>query len=590
VLRGTLAVLAVAVPAVSLVLIAQELRQGPVDATTIGLSAYTLVFPSLWLVSDRLGFRATAMLLLGLMCVAALTITTNGGVAAGNISLSVLVILLGGFLFGRPGAAIGLVSVVGLLVLGGVAFISAGGAVSDSALWNQLAPDYWLRQAAVLALLGLAVAVMQVYVVERLADEARVVRRIAEREQQQRLALERADREREHEREQRMLAQQALEQSRRMEAVTRLAGGVAHDFNNALTVIVGNAEYAKASQLSPEEVRHAIDEIGRAAHGAADLTRKLLTVGRAQVAASSPVLLGEVLGRLRGALRSMLPDDVALQTEPPPADACVWVDSSQLERALFNLVLNARDAMPRGGTLRISVERRQVARGGSLAPGRYVTIAVSDDGVGMDADTLEHIFEPFFTTKGEGSGTGLGLATVYTFARQAGGDVQVRSAPGEGATFTMILPEFTGDVAPAPVRGTSVPLGPARTDARVLVVEDREDVRSNIVRVLTRAGFAIREAADGEAALRMLTDHPDTDLMCIDGVMPGLETAVVIERALAMSPSLRVLVCSAYVQEDLLRRGLETGRYPFLAKPFTTQALLDAVHGALAEQPLGPAS
>jgi signal transduction histidine kinase/ActR/RegA family two-component response regulator len=584
VLRGTLAVLAVAVPMVSLVLILQEVGQGPLDETTIGLSAYTLVFPSLWLCADRLGFRSTAMLLLGLMCVAALSITTNGGVAAGNITLSVLVILLGGFFFGRPGAAVGLVSVVVLLVVGGLTFVTGAGlTVAGRGAFDQLAAGFWVRQAVVLGLLGLAVAVMQVYVVERLADEARVVRRIADREQQQRLALERADREREHEREQRKLAQQALDQSRRMEALARLAGGVAHDFNNALTVIVGNAEYARSTRLSPEELRHAIDEIVRAAHGAGALTRGLLTLGRGPVTAANPVALGVVLDRLRGTLRSLLPEDVALEVKPPPAHAHVRVDPSQLERALFNLVLNARVAMPSGGRLGIVFGFEQFAEGGRLPPGRYVTIAVSDDGTGIDAETLERIFEPFFTTKGEG--TGLGLATVYSFARQAGGDVEVRSTSGQGSTFTMILPALSRDAVPAPVAAAAGRSSAPPADARVLVVEDREDVRHNIVRVLTQAGYRIGEAADGASALRALSASPETDLMCIDGVMPGMDTAAVIERALAMVPSLRVLVCSAYVQEDLLRRGLETGRYPFLAKPFTTQALLDAVQHALGEAP-----
>jgi CheY-like chemotaxis protein len=199
----------------------------------------------------------------------------------------------------------------------------------------------------------------------------------------------------------------------------------------------------------------------------------------------------------------------------------------------------------------------------------------------MDAPTLERIFDPFFTTKGERGGTGLGLATVQAFAKDAGGHVEVTSAVGEGTTFTVWLPEHSGMAAPG--RDEAATPVPVRTPhrARLLVVEDRGDVRSNMVRTLTTHGFDVEEAADGAGALTLLERKGDYTLMCIDGVMPGLGTADVLAQATSLAPSMGILVCSGYLREDLLRRGVEAGRYAFLAKPFTAEQLLASVDGVI---------
>jgi len=211
---------------------------------------------------------------------------------------------------------------------------------------------------------------------------------------------------------------------------------------------------------------------------------------------------------------------------------------------------------------------------------------VSDTGHGMDDQTLARIFDPFFTTKSERGGTGLGLATVNAFAKDTGGQVEVASTLGAGTTFTLWLPEHTGVTAASPASDQPSPASPrAAHRTRILVVEDRGDVRSNMVRTLTTHGFVVEEAEDGAGAIAMLERKADYTLMCIDGVMPGLGTADVLARSAELAPSMGVLVCSGYLREDLLRRGVEAGRYAFLAKPFTAEQLLESVDRVMRAAP-----
>jgi nitrogen-specific signal transduction histidine kinase/CheY-like chemotaxis protein len=398
----------------------------------------------------------------------------------------------------------------------------------------------------VLLLVTLVVALTMTYVVDRLTRQA----------------------------EERIRAQAALEESRRVETLARLSGGIAHDFNNALTVIIGAADTARLNVDHPEAMR-CLDDVIAAAQGAGELTRQLLTLGRRQVSKPESVRVAPLLARLETSIRRLLASDISIEVTIDDPEIAVLVDPIQLERSLYNLLLNARDAMPQGGRLTIA-SGRATARA-------VVAISVGDSGHGMDAETLSHIFEPFFTTKEVGKGTGLGLASVKAFAAQAGGDVLVSSEPGQGTVFTLELPEQQSSTSlTAPTDVIRV-----RTQHRkpVLVVEDRADVRASMVRTLTHGGFTVTEASDGAAALALLGDARGLALLCIDGVMPGLSTAEVLKRANEIDSSLPVLLCSGHVQEDLLRRGIETGRYAFLEKPFSAQQLLDKVHGLIDASP-----
>jgi CheY-like chemotaxis protein len=296
------------------------------------------------------------------------------------------------------------------------------------------------------------------------------------------------------------------------------------------------------------------------------------------------------LSQLETTARRVVARDISIEVDVLEGGLTAYVDPVELERALFNLVLNASDAMPTGGKLHITCHREVMSEPNERLPeGRYVVLSMADDGQGMDGATLERIFEPFFTTKG--TGTGLGLATVHAFAKAAGGDIQVTSEKGRGTTFTLFLPEHTEAGAeheaplPTPAAGES-----RRLNRRVLVVEDQAEVRTSIVRILTGHGLDTFEVADGDQAIEAVEEERDFAIMCIDGVMPGTGTAAVIERVAELSPATRVLVCSGYVKEDLVRRGIAMGKYAFLPKPFSTRQLLDAIQGLLSSSAPGQTS
>ena len=507
VLSVALDVLAVTMPLISGFVVIQALQHGTLDRLTVVLVSIPLAFPLLRLLSGRLGFRKSAISLLCLLLLSALVVASRGGLSGGYFAVNVLSILLGALCFGRRGAAIALASVVGVHVAAGFVVLSGLGPPISIEMWDPRSGALWLRQGFILALLGLVTAATELYVVERLAQEVDVHRRVAAREKEHRLALERSERERARERDERERAQQALEQSRRIEALARVAGGVAHDFNNALTVILGAADVAGMSLDSQTEVQKYLDEIVHAAKGAADLTQRLLVLGRQRVSRPEPVPLSAFVDRLRDAIRRLLPDDVSVILHAPADRLTAHVDEGELERAVLNLVLNARDAMPRGGTLTIGWHGKVVASHDSeLSDGRYIALSVADDGHGMDGDTLECIFDPFFTTKGDRGGTGLGLATVYAFAKDSGGTVTVTSTAEQGTTFTLWLPENIRDSEPEPAPPPpAAVLRPHPLQGSVLVVEDREDVRATMMRILSQAGLDVREASDGDGALRILS-------------------------------------------------------------------------------------
>ncbi|HZI80921.1 MAG TPA: ATP-binding protein [Vicinamibacterales bacterium] len=580
VLRAGIAVLAVGMPLLGAMVSLQGALEGGLNLRTVVLSGAMVCFPLLWIVTPRLKFRAAASLFVGLLVLSALLLASRGVLTVGYAGLGVIIILSATLFFGRTGAIVGMGAMLAAHLTGWAMVHFELGPPPAINLTDPRIPAVWVRHILVLGVLGAVLAISVLYVVEQLAREVQLHRRLADLEMQQRLALERAERERAEEREERERAQHALDQARRLEALARMSGGIAHDFNNALTVIIGTADVAKLSLSSPDDVASYLDEIVQAARRAGQLTTQLLTLGRAQIGAREPVDMTDFLGRLQGALRRVLPDDVGLVVDAPAEPVTARADLAGLERAIYNLVLNARDAMPTsGGTITLSCHRETVAQRAELADGSYAVLRVSDTGHGMDAATLERIFDPFFTTKGERGGTGLGLATVNAFAKDASGHVEVTSAVGIGTSFTLWLPEQIAGM-PVPASADAAPaLAPPRTPhrTRVLVVEDRADVRMNIVRTLTTHGFEVDQAEEGTAALALIEQRRDYAVMCIDGVMPGLATADVLTRASELAPGMGILVCSGYVREDLLRRGVEAGRYAFLAKPFTADQLLASV-------------
>ena len=394
-------------------------------------------------------------------------------------------------------------------------------------------------------------------------------------------AVERAIEEAAVRHDRRRLGQQLLA-SQRLEAVGRLAGGVAHDFNNVLTAVLGSTELLLLDTPPGAANREELEIIREAATHAQDLIRQLLAFSSRQ--ALKPVVLdvNHLVKNVGKMLRRLIGENIELTTEPAPDVDSVCADPGQLEQVLVNLVVNARDAMPQGGRLTIATSNLAVAAGAvPVPPGRYVVLRVTDTGTGMDAATVERAFEPFFTTKPRGKGSGLGLATVYGIVRQSGGHIEVESMPGAGTTFRIYLPRVE-DVAEQGAASTAA--APARGAETVLVVEDDERVRALARKALEQAGYRVLVAAGGKEALAAAEGHDGPiDLLMTDVVMPEMNGRTLTRRLTQRHPDLKVLYMSGYSDEDIAQHGVfETGT-AFIKKPFTPSVLTKKLREVLDE-------
>jgi PAS domain S-box-containing protein len=372
--------------------------------------------------------------------------------------------------------------------------------------------------------------------------------------------------------EQRALESQLL-RTQRLEAVGQLAGGIAHDFNNLLTAISGYSEFLLEGLDEGDALRRDAEEIRRAADVAAALVRQLLAFSRRQMLQPRTVDLNAIVHRAESLLRRLIGEDIVLAVELAPMVPAVRADPAQVEQIIVNLAVNARDAMPQGGTISLRTE--------AGVGGRRVRLVVSDTGTGMDEHTRLHAFDPFFTTKEPGKGTGLGLATVYGIVTQSGGTIELESQPGRGTTFRIDLPALP--VLETPDDGGDASLRSAPGKETVLLVEDEDIVRSLTERVLVAGGYRVLSASHGQEALDLLaTAGGEVDLLLTDVVMPGMSGTELAECLTAARPDLRVLFTSGYSTETVWERdGDRTG---FIAKPFTPEGLRQAVRTLLEEQ------
>jgi two-component system cell cycle sensor histidine kinase/response regulator CckA len=374
-------------------------------------------------------------------------------------------------------------------------------------------------------------------------------------------------------------------QAQKMESVGRLAGGIAHDFNNLLTVIHGTAELATTSLADTDPLRADLGEIHRAGERAAALTRQLLAFSRKQVMKPQLLNLATLVADLRSLLQRVIGEDVNLVIPPADSQWSVKADPGQVEQVLLNLVVNARDAMPKGGTVTIETTDVEVSdtHGGPCewaGPGNYVVLSVRDTGTGMDEKTRARLFEPFFTTKEPGKGTGLGLATVYGIVEQSGGHISVDTAPGRGTTFTICLPRVTGKPHADPLIGTTPP---AVTRAEtILVVEDEAGVREMARRMLAAGGYAVLTAANGAEALSLLERHRGVlHLMLTDVVMPGMNGVDLAARVAEIRPDMKILFTSGHTENAALRLAALDNTWPFIGKPYTMADLIRKVRETL---------
>jgi signal transduction histidine kinase/CheY-like chemotaxis protein len=473
-----------------------------------------------------------------------------------------LVVVAAGLVLGRRAGFVAL-GVVALTILGTGALVAVGWLPApDPALRSMDGFGSWVREAAAFAVFTGVIMVSIAFVVGRiersLASASDALARV-EAEAEARVEAQAALAE----------SEKAVSELQRLEALGHLAGGVAHDFNNALMVLMGGADMLAEADLDAEQ-RQVLADMSQAMDGAAQLTAQLLAFGRRDVVAPRHLDIAEVVATTARSLRRVLPDDIELRQviETPPA---IVAGEAQIQQILLNLVINARDAMPAGGVLTLT------ARGETDTDGRrWLLLEVHDTGHGMDAATRERVFEPFFTTKPQHEGTGLGLSTVHTLVQRMEGSIEVHSEPGAGAVFRIRVPaaELLADAAAGATSATRAESG----RGTVLLAEDDDSVRHVMVWALSQAGFQVIEAADTPQALALVEQHgPGIDLLCTDGVMPGGSCKAVIDSYRARAPGAPVLVCSGYVQEDLVRRDIAAGTVEYLPKPFQSSTLVARV-------------
>ncbi|MEA2518762.1 MAG: two-component system, cell cycle sensor histidine kinase and response regulator CckA [Chloroflexota bacterium] len=520
-------------------------------------------------------FRAVAATTVGFLIVAfGASLATADPIMAGPyLALLMVPIVLAGLTLPRPAL---LVTFVAVVVVGQIAARAQApsAAVPLSAVMGNFVYASIFATAVVFGFGGtLRVALDRATAHERELETARgelestVTQLQAATEEQQRLEAQ-------------------LAQSQRLESIGRLAGGVAHDFNNLLTAIMGYASLLETESGGPDGPKPEVVGIRKAADQAAALTKQLLAFSRKHEMRMDVVDLSSVISDIEPLLRRLLGERVVLVNRPSPDLWTVLADRSQLEAAIVNLAVNARDAMANGGTLTIEtanvvLDETYGRTHAEVEPGRYAMVAVSDTGTGIDTATLSHIFEPFFTTKELGKGTGLGLATVYGTIRQSAGHIWVYSEPNRGTTFKIYLPrteQVADTVVPSSV---SVAAAPTR-DNTVLLAEDEELVRTFVVAALERAGYRVVAAASGEAALAYLAGpNARVGVIVTDVVMPGMSGPELLDEVWRTRPALPAILMSGYTAAALEQRSLPD-RVALLEKPFTSEQLTTAIEAALA--------
>ena len=378
-------------------------------------------------------------------------------------------------------------------------------------------------------------------------------------------------------------AQEALRQSQKMEAVGQLTGGIAHDFNNLLTIVTGNIDMASraldAASVTDARTRRALDNAMKGAERAAALTQRLLAFSRRQPLAPKPLDADKLVVGMSDMLQRALGETVELEIVTSPGLWRVEADPNQLEAALLNLAVNARDAMPDGGTLAIEslnarLDEGYAAQHAEVAPGDYAVIAVTDTGHGMSSATLARVFEPFFTTKEVGKGTGLGLSMVYGFVKQSGGHLKIYSEEGRGTSVKIYLPRILGEASDEPEPSAAADLEISRRRETILCVEDDDDVRAYTVECLRELGYRVLEAHDGASALRLMErQEQPLDLLFTDVVMPRMSGAELAQALRRRHPSLKVLYTSGYTRNAIVHGGRLDPGVEMIAKPFTFAAL-----------------
>ena len=373
-----------------------------------------------------------------------------------------------------------------------------------------------------------------------------------------------------------------LRQAQKMEAIGTLAGGVAHDFNNILTALTGYGTLLQLKLDKENPLRRYVDQILSASLKGANLTRSLLAFSRKQPIILNPINLNNIVKGTEKLLRRLLTEDIILKTFLASDDIMLMADSTQIDQILFNLITNARDAMPKGGSLTIETKTIVLDKGFTVThgfgePGKYALLSISDTGSGMDAAVKEHIFDPFFTTKEVGKGTGLGLSTVYGIVKQHNGYITIYSEPDIGTTIRVYLP-LTGTIVEADTSSSESIRGGTET---ILVAEDNKEVRHLIKNILVEFGYTIIDAKDGEDAISKFNKHKDIDLLILDSVMPKRNGKAVYDEISVTNPHIKTIFTSGYTRDVILDKGIEDKKFDFISKPLSPKELLEKVREVL---------
>jgi signal transduction histidine kinase/CheY-like chemotaxis protein len=390
--------------------------------------------------------------------------------------------------------------------------------------------------------------------------------------------------------ESRSAAEGQMRQMQKIESIGQLTGGIAHDFNNMLAIVIGSLDLARQRLESgaTQKVASGIDSALEGARRAAELTSRLLAFARQQPLSPQPVDVNKLVGGMSEMLRRAIGEQMQLETVLAGGLWRTFADPNQLENAILNLCVNARDAMPQGGKVTLETANSHLDDDYALAhadvaPGQYVSICLTDTGTGMPAEVIERAFDPFFTTKGPGQGTGLGLSQVFGFVKQSRGHLKIYSEVGHGTALKIYLPRFTGLLPEGTAPEEAVQETPRASGETVLVVEDEERVRQISVEALRELGYSVLQAADAHQALAMLALHPEIGLLFTDVVMPDMNGRQLAAKALESRPDLKVLYTTGYTRNAIVHNGMLDAEVAFLAKPFTIDQLARKIRRVLDE-------
>jgi len=504
-----------------------------------------------------LPYRVRAVTLSAACLVVAGSAVVQRGLAATPVLLLGLSVLLAALFVGR-------VAMLGSLVVAG-SIVAVAGRPESAATFSPFATSI-----GVVCAVGILTILVQL-VVGRLETSLEQSSRALEQLQTEQTLRERAQ-------EELTRAQAALLQTQKLDAVGRLAGGVAHDFNNTLQVVLGWTELLRA-ETQPEPIRDGIEQIRGAAERSRGLTRQLLTFSRPELCSPTRVELHEFLPAFVTTYQRVLPDDISIVARTDQ-DLAILMDDGHLSQVLLNIVLNARDAMPTGGSLTLTAAFRSRDALPPAVAGLHsgaVEIDVTDTGTGMDEATRSRVFEPFFTTKGT-RGTGLGLATVYGVVQQAHGAIDIQSEPGRGTSVRLFFPRLTGTERAQPAAG---PLAPSASVGQVvLLAEDDRDVRTTLARALRQAGHRVVEVGDVETGRVAVKERgSEFGVLVTDGIMPGGGTRQLIDDFLTARQDGRVIVCSGYFDDELSLRDISARTFDFIPKPFSPSELVLRLNG-----------